>query len=56
VIGEGVAIGALSLVRGGLEAWGIYAGVPASRMRERSRGLLQQEEIFLINYDRKGRE
>jgi dTDP-4-amino-4,6-dideoxy-D-glucose acyltransferase len=43
-IGEGVAVGALSLVDGSLEAWGIYAGVPARYLKARSRALLSLEE------------
>ena len=43
-IGEGVAVGALSLVDRSLEAWGIYAGIPAQFVRTRSRALLSLEE------------
>lgn len=42
-IGEGAAIGALSLVNDSCDAFGIYAGVPARRIRERSRHLLGLE-------------
>lgn len=38
---EGCAVGAMSLVRGDTEPWGIYYGVPARRQKERSRELLQ---------------
>lgn len=44
---EGVAIGAHSLVTKPCEAWGIYAGVPAIRIKERSRKLLELERRFL---------
>ena len=40
-VGEGVAIGAMSLVTKDLNAWGIYAGIPAKRIKERSRDLLK---------------
>lgn len=40
---DGVAVAALSLVRGHCDAFGIYAGVPAKRIRERSRRLLELE-------------
>jgi galactoside O-acetyltransferase len=40
-VGEGVAIGAMSLVTKDLDAWGIYAGIPAKRIKERSRDLLK---------------
>ena len=40
VINEGVAVGAMSLVTKDLEEWGIYAGVPAKRLKDRKKGLL----------------
>ena len=42
-IGEGCAVGALSLVDADCDPFGIYVGVPARRARERNRGLLAQE-------------
>jgi galactoside O-acetyltransferase len=42
-LGEGVAIGALSLVNSSCDAFGIYAGVPAKRVKERSKKLLALE-------------
>lgn len=41
IIGEGVAVGAMSLVTKSLDAWGIYAGIPAKRIKERTRNLLK---------------
>jgi acetyltransferase-like isoleucine patch superfamily enzyme len=46
-IGEGCAVGSLSLVKQSTEPWGIYAGIPARRIRERSRELLALETEFL---------
>ena len=46
-VAEGCSVGALSLVRSTTEPWGIYAGVPATRRRERSRNLLQAEKSLL---------
>jgi galactoside O-acetyltransferase len=46
-IGEGSAVGAHSLVTKSCEPWGIYAGVPAKRIKERSRKLLEIERHFL---------
>lgn len=43
-LGEGVAVGALSLVTKSLAAWGIYAGAPAKRIKCRDQGLLIKEE------------
>lgn len=42
-IGEGCSIGAMSLIHKSLEPWGIYAGIPARRLRERSKELLKLE-------------
>lgn len=44
---EGVAVGALSLVTKNCEAFGIYAGNPARRIKERKRDLLEVEKQFL---------
>lgn len=39
---EGVAVGAVSLVDRSLEAWGVYAGIPATFVKSRSRALLSR--------------
>jgi galactoside O-acetyltransferase len=44
---EGVAIGALSLVKKNCTAFGIYSGSPAKRISERKRDLLELEKVFL---------
>ena len=41
-----MAVGALSLVKNDLKAWGIYGGCPAKRIRDRSRDLLALEAQF----------
>ena len=46
-LGDGVAIGALSLVKQSCAPFGIYAGNPARRLRERERGLLDLERRFV---------
>lgn len=45
-LGEGVAVGALSLVKGDCAAFGIYAGTPARRIKERHQDLLELERAF----------
>jgi galactoside O-acetyltransferase len=45
-IGEGAAVGALALVRSPLEPFAIYSGVPARRVGERSRALLELESAL----------
>jgi dTDP-4-amino-4,6-dideoxy-D-glucose acyltransferase len=51
IIDEGVAIGALSLVNAHCEPFGIYAGTPAKRIKERSRELLKLENRLLFDHD-----
>jgi acetyltransferase-like isoleucine patch superfamily enzyme len=43
-LGEGVAVGCMSMLAKKAEPWGIYAGVPARRIKERSKKLLQVEQ------------
>jgi len=40
VVGEGVAVGAMSFVNNALDEWSIYAGIPAKKIKVRSKGLL----------------
>lgn len=44
---EGVAVGALSLVSNSCSAFGIYAGIPARFIKDRSRNLLDLESKFI---------
>jgi len=46
---DGVAVGALSLVSRSCEAFGIYAGNPARRVKERKRDLLKLEQLFMAS-------
>ena len=46
---EGVAVGALSFVNRSCKAFGIYAGNPARRVRERQRDVLALEEQFMAS-------
>lgn len=46
-IAEGCAIGAMTLVTKSTQPWGMYAGIPARRIRERRRDLLLLEKQFL---------
>ncbi len=47
ILEEGVAIGALSLVNRSCEAFGIYSGVPAKKIKDRKKGLLDLEKKLL---------
>ena len=46
-IGEGSAVGALSLVTKDLDSWGIYSGCPAKKIKARSKHLLSLEKDYL---------
>lgn len=46
-IGEGSSVGALSLVTKTLDPWGVYSGIPAKRIKERSKQMLEFENMFL---------
>ena len=44
---EGTAIGAMSLVNSRLEPWGIYAGIPCRRIKDRSKHCLELEKQLM---------
>ncbi|AVJ55270.1 galactoside O-acetyltransferase [Idiomarina sp. OT37-5b] len=46
-LGDGVAIGALSLVNKNCEDFKVYSGVPAKYLKERKKNLLKLERTFL---------
>ena len=46
-IAEGCSVGAMTLVNKSTKPWGIYAGNPAKRIRERKKDLLELEKQFL---------
>ncbi|MHB8773436.1 MAG: acyltransferase [Syntrophales bacterium] len=45
-IGEGVTVGAMSLINKDLNAWGIYKGIPAVYYKRRSKNLLK----YVVNH------
>jgi galactoside O-acetyltransferase len=48
---EGSALGALSLAKRDLDAWGLYAGVPAKMIKRRDKQrILQMEREFLARH------
>lgn len=49
---EGVAVGALSLVHKRCQAFGVYAGNPARRIKERKRDLLELEQKLMASMSR----
>ncbi len=46
-LAEGTSIGAMSLIRKSTEAWSIYVGNPAKKIKDRSKELLILEKQFL---------
>ena len=46
-VGEGCAIGAMSLVNKSIDPWGVYVGVPVIRIKDRSKNLLEKEKQFI---------
>ncbi|MDA3967445.1 MULTISPECIES: acyltransferase [Helicobacter] len=44
---NGTALGAMSLLKDSTQEFGIYAGIPAKKIKERSKKLLKLEEEFL---------
>jgi galactoside O-acetyltransferase len=51
-LNDGVAIGALSMVNRSCDAFGIYIGIPARRIKERKRDLLKLEQQFILSKSR----
>lgn len=45
-VAEGCAVGAMALVIRPTQPWGIYAGVPVRRMKDRKQDLLELEKRF----------
>lgn len=43
ILGEGSAVGALSLVNRNLDEWGLYSGVPVRKIKERAKDILKLE-------------
>lgn len=50
-IAEGCSIGALSLVTKSTDPWGVYVGIPAKRIKEKSKAVLSLEQQFLDQVD-----
>ncbi|MCI5968212.1 acyltransferase [Helicobacter sp.] len=46
-LAEGVAVGAMSMISGETDPWGIYVGIPARKIKDRSRNILELEKSFL---------
>ena len=49
-INEGSSVGALSLVNKNCDSWGVYAGTPAKKIKNRSKNILTLEKKFLKKF------
>jgi galactoside O-acetyltransferase len=47
VVGKGAVIGAMSLVKEDCDDFGIYVGIPAKKVKERTRGFLELRRKYL---------
>jgi len=46
ILAEGTSIGAMSLVLKSTEAWSIYVGNPAKKIKDRKKDLLELEKVY----------
>nr|WP_025534599.1 acyltransferase [Vibrio parahaemolyticus] len=49
-LGEGVSVGAMSVVSSSLEDWFVYIGNPVKKIVRRSKKLLEQEEVLKAHF------
>ncbi len=49
-LAEGCSVGAMALVNRSTKPWGVYAGNPARRLKERKNDLLELEHKFLAEF------
>lgn len=54
VLEEGTACGSLTLINKRTEPWGVYVGIPAKRLTERKKDLLQLERQYLDSLQTNG--
>ncbi|QXH52896.1 acyltransferase [Pseudomonas fakonensis] len=48
-LAEGCSVGAMSMVTKSTEPWGVYFGIPAKRLKNRSKKLLELEASYLAS-------
>lgn len=46
-VAEGCSVGAMTLLNKSTQSWGVYVGIPARRLKERKRDLLEIEKLLL---------
>ena len=47
-VGEGSTVGALSFINKSLSPWGVYAGIPAIKLKDRDNSLLNEEKKITL--------
>lgn len=47
-INEGTSVGSMSLLTKSLDAWGVYAGIPCKRIKERKKDIIKLKEDLLL--------
>ena len=55
ILQEGTAVGSMSLCNKTTVAWSVYAGIPARKIRDREKEMLQLEKMFLEEQNGHGR-
>jgi acetyltransferase-like isoleucine patch superfamily enzyme len=53
IMEEGSVLGAKSFLKKSTESWSIYAGLPAKKIKDRKKDLLELEKQFLEEYNKK---
>ena len=48
-LGEGVSVGAMSLINKSLDEWGIYVGIPAKKIKDRSKEMLKYVDKIKVD-------
>jgi len=51
-VADGCSIGSMALVLSSTQPWGIYAGIPAKRIKDRRKDLLELEARYLAEEDK----
>lgn len=53
-IAEGTSVGSMSLVNKSLDAWGIYVGIPAKKIKNRDKNILNLEQKLMKDLNSRG--
>lgn len=54
VIGEGAAVGSMSLINKSLECWSVNVGIPCKKIKNREKKVIDLEQLFLSENNRVG--